>query len=82
MSIASKLCDGFDRRLRHNDRLVITSTGRPAPVGLRIAVCSDAFRRVDSLHDFYRLERLAHEQPCPGEDSTVLDISPSGARVA
>ncbi|MFI4897252.1 MAG: EAL domain-containing protein [Phycisphaerales bacterium JB059] len=81
-SIASKLCDGFDRRLRHNDRLVTTSTGRPAPVGLRIGICSDAFRRVASLDDFYRLERSAHELPCPGEDSAVLDIAPSDVRAA
>ncbi len=56
-SLTSKLVEGFNRRLRHNDRLLRSSTGGPAPVGVRVNIHLDPFHGMETLRAFYRLER-------------------------
>ena len=70
-SLASRLTEGFERRLRHNERLVRSSTGALAPVGVRVSVYTDPFRSVSSLRAFYRLERAGDNAPAHGSGSSV-----------
>ncbi len=73
-SLASKLAEGFERRLRHNDRLVRSNTGDLAPVGVRINICLDPFSTIDSIRAFYELERR-------GGQATIEDASDSSVSV-
>lgn len=75
-SLAGRLTEGFERRLRHNDRLVRSSTGAIAPVGVRVTVCLDPFRTVESLRAFYALERASGEQTETGDGSTISYCPP------
>jgi len=81
-SLASKLSDGFERSLRHNDRLVRSNTGGIAPVGVRVTISVDPFNSIRSLRGFYDLERQSNAGQPGARGSSVTFIPGQGRSAA